>query len=94
MKEVCCRYSIWRGSCLMKDNRAFTPTSATFYPLMCAYSLMGTVVSPNVSTFTEALDTLVQSFTINQALADAVLASGLWNTSDEFSPCTSLAILC
>ena len=78
----------------MKDNRAFTHTSVTFYPLMCAYSLIGTVVSPNASTFTEALDTLVQSFTISQALADAVLASGLWNTSGEFSPCTSLAILC
>ena len=54
---------------------------------------MGTVISPNVSTFTEALDTLVQSFTISQALADAVLASGLWNTSEEFSPCASLNIL-
>ncbi|VDC04539.1 unnamed protein product [Peniophora sp. CBMAI 1063] len=49
-------------------------------------SLMGTVISPNISSFPEALNTLVKSFTISQPLADAVLASGLWNTSEEFSP--------
>ncbi|KZV71090.1 carboxylesterase [Peniophora sp. CONT] len=49
-------------------------------------SLMGSVVSPNVSSFPDALATMVKSFTISQPLADAVLASGLWNTSDTFSP--------
>ena len=57
------------------------------------YSLMGTVVSPNISSFPDALATMVESFTISQPLADAVLASGLWNTSDEFSACELLRAL-
>lgn len=94
-KTVSFQCSIWQASCRTKDSRAsFFAVfhKSTWTHGTSKHSLMGTVISPDVSTFSEALDTLVESFTISQQLADAVLASGLWNTSDEFSPCECVVI--
>ncbi|KAI0030037.1 carboxylesterase [Vararia minispora EC-137] len=49
-------------------------------------SLLGTQVSPNETSFEDALATMVKSLTISQDLADAVVTSGLWNVTPEFSP--------